>query len=200
MDATLTLIRRAQGGEQEALGKIFSKYYSPVRAYVRRRLGNELRLEAESVDIMQEVFMGAVEHFDRFEVQDDANLINWLSRIAENRIRDLSRKAHAEKRDRRRQRALKLVRDSISSGELQLDPVAPITLPGEALERKDKRERLSDALDQLKTEHRDVIMHRTYSKATWEQVAKLMDLGSEAGARNLHARAMVELAAKMGRE
>jgi len=200
MDATLTLIRQAQAGEQEALGKLFSRYYSPVRAYVHRRLGNELRCEAESVDIMQEVFIGAVENFDRFEARDDANLINWLSRIAENRIRDLARRAHAEKRDIRRQRTLKLLRDSISSGEVPISPVAAITLPGEALERKDKRERLSEALDKLSHDHREVIMHRTYAKATWDQVADLMELGSESTARNLHARAMVDLAALMGDE
>ncbi len=200
MTATVTLIRKAQAGEQEALGKLFARYYAPVRAHVRRRLGRELRLEADSADIMQETFLAAVEHFDRFEVQSDANLINWLSRIAENRIRDLARKAFAEKRDRRRQQALKLLRDSITSGEVQVEPVAEITLPGEALERKGKRERLAAALDELEPEHRDVIMHRTYSKATWDQVAELMGLGSEATARNLHARAMVELASRMGKE
>ena len=200
MQATLNLIRLAQDGQQEALGKLFERYYSPVRAYVRRRLGPKLRLDADSVDIMQETFLCAVENFDRFEVQDDANLINWLSQIAENRIRSLARKAGAEKRDRRREQALQQLRESITRGEIRIEPEAKITLPADAVERKEKRERLSEALDELEPELREVILHRNYAKATWPEVAKLMGKGSESAARQLYDKAMAQLALLMGRE
>lgn len=198
IDGTLTLIRRAKEGEQQALEDLFGRYYEPVRAYVRGRLGRELRLEAESVDLMQETFLGAVEQFDRFEVRNDASLIHWLARIAENRIRSLARKAYAEKRDRRRQQALLQIRDSITSGDLKIDPISPITLPGESAERAELNEKLHEALEELSEEHREVITHRTFGKATWEQVAELMNLGGESTARQLYARAMVELSSKMG--
>ena len=66
MPCRLDLIRRAQAGEHEALELVFARYYAPVRAYVSRRLGPILRLEVESLDIMQETFLIAVEQFDRF--------------------------------------------------------------------------------------------------------------------------------------
>jgi len=198
IDATLTLVRRAQEGDQVALGNLFARYYGPVRAYVRRRLGRELRLEVDSVDIMQETFLIAVERFDRFEVRNDASLINWLSTIAENRIRALARRAFAEKRDRRRQKALRLLRDSIAVGEVRVDPVANITLPPEVCERAEMKELLYEALDGLKPEFRDVILHRTYAKASWAEIAELLGKGSEGAARQLHARAMVQLATRMG--
>ncbi len=199
IEATLSLIRQAQEGDQEALGKIFARYYNPVRAFVRRRLGCELRSNLDSGDIMQETFLSAVKHFDNFELRHDAGLIQWFSSIAENHIREQARYARAQKRDRRRERALRFLKDSISSGSMQMEPAGNITLPGNAVERKEMEEQLAKALDSLKPSYRDVILHRAYGKGTWKEIADLMERGTEAAARHLHARAMIELAARMGR-
>ena len=86
----------------------------------------------------------------------------------------------------------------MTSGNLTLEPVSPITLPGESAEREEMKEKLNEALQELTEEHREVITHRTYGRATWIQVAELMDLGAESTARQLYARAMVELARRMG--
>ncbi|MFT7670114.1 MAG: RNA polymerase sigma factor (sigma-70 family) [Planctomycetota bacterium] len=197
LDNTLNLIHLAQEGDNEALGQIFSRYYNPVVAYVRLCLGRELRLSLDSVDVMQETFLVAVEQFDKFEIRHEAGLIHWLSRIAENRIRDHARYVHAEKRDQRRQRALRFLRDSVAAGTVQLEPAADITLPGDAAAKGELEERLALALEALEPVHRQVIMQRTYGNAKWTEVMELMGLGSEAAGRQLHARAVLELAARM---
>lgn len=196
-DATLNLIRRAQEGDNEALGQIFERFYNPVVAHVRHCLGRELRLSMGSVDVMQETFLAAVDEFDKFEMRYDAGIIHWLSRIAENRIRDHARYVYAEKRDRRRQRALRFLRDSVASGSVQLEPAAQITLPGDAAARGELEERLATALDELEPAHREVILHRTYGNAKWTEIQELMGLGSVSTGRQLHARAVLELAARM---
>ena len=198
MNATLALIRKAQAGDQDALGEVFARYYNTVRAFVRRRLGKELRLDMDSVDIMQETFLAAVESFDKFEVRYDAGIVHWLSCIAENRIREQARYARAQKRDRRRQRALRFLRDSVAGGSVHMEPAAEITLPGDAAAKNELKAKLNVALDRLKPKYRDVIMHRTYGKASWAEVADLMGQNTEAAARQLHARAMIDLATKMG--
>ena len=194
---TMELVRRAQRGEQEALERLFSRYYDAVRVFARHRLAGELRVEADSVDIMQETFMHAVETFDRFEIRDDAKLIHWLSRIAENRIRTLARRAFAQKRDRRRQEALRVVRESIRDGSLHLEPAADVSSPSEVAEQREDARRLKHALGELTTEHREVIRHRAYGKRSWREIAELMGRPSEGAARQLHTRALVALAAKM---
>jgi len=198
LQATLVLVRQAQAGDQEALNRIFARYYSRLRGYVRARLGAGLRSELDSVDVMQETFLRALEAFDRFEVRDEAAMMHWLSRIAENQIRGAHRHMHAEKRDRRRQQQLKVVRDSISDGSLCLEPAAEITLPPDFVERAESRERLQAAIDSLDEDHREVLLARLHLGATWDRVAELVGKGSESAARQLFSRAMVELSRRMG--
>ena len=62
---SVELVRRAQAGERPALERLFERYYDRVRRIVRARLGPELRLRVESVDILQETFTAAVGSFDR---------------------------------------------------------------------------------------------------------------------------------------
>lgn len=193
IEETIHLVQKAQAGDQEALNRLFSRYYGRVQAFVRSRLGPELRLEAESTDIMQETFLAAIWDFDQYEVQSQAGFIQWLSAIAENRIRQLARRTYAEKRDRRRQQALRRLRDSIHDESVQIEPAASITLPGVALEKKEAQERLTVALDKLSPQGREVILLRTQGEATWPEIATIIGKGSESAARQLHARAMLEL-------
>ncbi|MFT7665006.1 MAG: RNA polymerase sigma-70 factor (subfamily 1) [Planctomycetota bacterium] len=198
MNETFILVRKAQSGEQEALGRLLSRYYVRVRAIVRQRLGRELRLECDSVDIMQETFQIAVKNFDNFEVRDDASMINWLATIAENRIRGLGRYVHAEKRDIRRKRALKFLGESVDEGGGVLEPVTDEPSPISVIENAETKEQLKLALKSLKPEYRTVVVHRTYSKAKWSEIAEKMGLPSKDAARQLHARAIIKLTEVIG--
>ena len=62
------LVRQAQDGDLEALGRLFERYYDRVRKIVRARLGRNLRAAVDSVDVMQDTFVAAVQAFDRFEM------------------------------------------------------------------------------------------------------------------------------------
>ena len=79
---TLELVRASQGGDDDALNRLFERYYPRVRKVIRLRMGPKLREKLESVDILQEVFRTAFEGFERFEMRDEASFINWLSKIA----------------------------------------------------------------------------------------------------------------------
>jgi RNA polymerase sigma factor (sigma-70 family) len=112
---SVELVRRAQGGELPALNRLFERYYDRVRKIVRMRLGPNLGKYVETEDILQETFIAAVHSFDRFEVRDDAGLILWLSKIAEHQIQNAAAYHGAQKRDRRREVALRHVQDSVAS-------------------------------------------------------------------------------------
>ena len=53
---SLDLVRSAQNGDGGALNLLFERYYERVRRVVRMRLGNKLRQEMDSGDILQETF------------------------------------------------------------------------------------------------------------------------------------------------
>ena len=87
LTTTFLLVRRAKGGEEEALGSLFARYYPRVSKIVRLRLGKTLLGVLDATDILQETFVAAIKAFKRFELRDEASVINWLSRIAERKIR-----------------------------------------------------------------------------------------------------------------
>src|SRR5262245_29002800 len=88
LDLTLQLVRRVQSGDRAALQPLFERYYDRVRRIARVRLGAGLRQRMDSGDIVQETFIAALSGFDRFELRDEASLLQWLAVLLENRIRD----------------------------------------------------------------------------------------------------------------
>jgi len=197
--ASIDLVRRAQDGDLGAFNRLFARYYDRVRRVVRLRLGPGLRGVLESGDILQETFVAAVQAFEHFEVREEAGLIDWLSRIAERRIKVAARHARALKRDRRREVAIDHIRGSITSGEIAIEPAATITLPGEKAMKAEAIELLEEGIAELKEEYREVILQREYCGASWETIAHQMQSPSANASRMLHARAMVELGKRVRR-
>jgi len=195
---SLDLVRRAKEGDLDAFDRLFARYYDRVRRIVRLRLGRHLQPAVETEDILQETFVAAVRAFDHFEVREEARLIDWLGKIAENRIRAAARHARAEKRDRRREQAIDHIRTSLSSGCLVIQPAASVTLPDVKAMRDEEVGILEECIAELKDEYREVIVLRDYEGASWELVAELMQSPSANASRMLHARALVALATAVG--
>jgi RNA polymerase sigma-70 factor (ECF subfamily) len=190
--ASIDLVRRAQDGEPDALGRLCERYYERVRRIVRVRLGQGLRGAMDSGDVLQETFAAAVKDFERFEVRDEGGLIHWLARIAENRIRAAARHARADKRDRGREVPLD---DGSPSAPVSLEPHARELSPLDAMAEAEQAALIEAALAALPEERREVIVLREWAGATWETVAALTGRPSPGSARMLHARAMLQLAA-----
>lgn len=200
VDATLSLelVGRAQGGDLQAYNRLFERYYERVLHIVRVRLGPHMRRLVEPEDILQETFIAAVNTFERFEMRHESSLVNWLAKLAENKIREAVDYHHAQKRDRRRERGFQHVRDALASGTLRIEPVADITLPDERAATGELKRLMEECLAELTDDHREVILLRLYAKGSWAWVAEQMGRPTEAAARELFRRAKVALAKKMG--
>ena len=190
---SLDLVRRAQGGDLTALSDLFGRYYERLRMIVRLRLGQGLRSQLESADILQETFIAAVCAFDRFEVRRESSLLRWLARIAENQIRCAADYHSAGKRDRQRAVPLPSPREMLDSGEIVFQPSTDLPAPLETLVLAEERETVEACLEELSPEHRDVILMRDYVGGRWDEVAEWLSAPSPDAARMLHARAITEL-------
>jgi len=167
---TLTLIKRAQGGELPALERLFARYYTRVGHLVRRRLGNR-----------------------RYEIRSHADFMDWLGAIVENRIRNADKYARREKRDREREVALEHVRKSFSEGSLVIEPSAGLLPQLERMLKAEEKRLLWEVLEELPPEHRTVIVLRHFDKASWDEVAQALGKPSADAARMLYSRAKVQL-------
>jgi len=79
-------IARARAGDQDAFGVLVQRHSHALFRLAYRMTGNEHDAE----DVVQETFLRAYKHLDRF--QSRANFFTWLHRIAANCSLDLLRK------------------------------------------------------------------------------------------------------------
>ncbi|MFG0316078.1 MAG: RNA polymerase sigma factor [Planctomycetota bacterium JB042] len=186
---SLDLMKRAQGGDDAALNRLVERYYDRVRPIVRARLGERLRRRVDSGDILQNTFATVVRTYDRFDVNDEASLIAWMSRIAENQILDEHDRQSAKKR--RAEREVEL--DAGASDDRAVDPSSPANGPGESVERRERDELLEEALGELSELYRELILLRDYMGFSWEEVASRTGRPTAAAARMMHATARIEL-------
>ena len=195
-EESIELVRKAQHGDDEALNRLFERYYSRVRRIVRMRLGRRLAAHTETEDILQETFAAAVEAFDRFEMRDDASLINWLARLAERKIIAAADFFGAKKRDRRREIRLPAAThndSSVASAEIADSLDGPL----QKAEDAELRALVDDCVAELSDDYRELILLRDYAGSSWEQVARETGRPSAEAARMMHTRAMLELTRRM---
>ncbi|MCB9898354.1 MAG: sigma-70 family RNA polymerase sigma factor [Planctomycetes bacterium] len=197
LDAELTrsieLVERAQSGDLEAYNRLFERYYERVLRIVKIRLGPRARSYVEAEDIVQETFIAAVRTFERFEMRSESSLINWMAKLAEHKIKESVDYFHAQKRDRRRERAFVYVRNAMDSGSLHFDPPADIDIPLDAVEKSELKLIIEECLSELSETHREVILLRLYAKGSWDWIAEQIGRPTEGAARELFRRAKIAL-------
>ena len=74
------LLRRAQQGDRDAFGQLVSLYQARLRAFVARYVSRP----DEVFDIVQDGFIDAMEHLDRFDASKEFG--PWLRAICRNRM------------------------------------------------------------------------------------------------------------------
>jgi RNA polymerase sigma-70 factor (ECF subfamily) len=181
------LLRGARQGSPDALGELYERYGARLLALIRFKMGRDLRARLESRDILQATFLKSFQRIEQFEGGSGASLMAWLMRIAENEIRDQVDFQHRRRRD-------------LARG-VPLDDVTPqLASPGrsplsEALLNQ-QAEYLTQALEGLDPDHREVIVLRKLEELSFKEVAARLGR-SEDACRMLLARAMVALTLKL---
>lgn len=194
---SLELVERAQDGDLQAYNRIFERYYDRVLRICRIRLGPHMRQLVDAEDILQETFIAAIKTFERFEMRHEASLIAWLSRLAENKIREAVDYHHAQKRDKRKEKVFTHISAKMASGSLQFDPPASIMMPGDRVAQNELLQVMDECMQELTDDHREVILARLYAKGDWAWVAKQIGRPTEGAARELFRRAKFALINKV---
>ena len=180
------LIRRAQAGSPEALNTLYERCAGRLLAYVRLRLGRELRARLESRDILQAAMVKSLEHLDELKAENTGSLMGWLARIADNEIRDRADYHQRQRRDAAREMALE---DDAPVAALTRSALSRVILDEQAA-------RLEAALESLSPSHREVILLRKFQEMPFAEIAQRLGK-SEDACRMLLARAMTALTLKM---
>jgi len=189
LTASIELVERARAGDHGALERLFERYYPRVRRVVRARMGLRLRALEAPEDIVQNTFIAALGSLGRFEVREDADLIDWFSRLVENQLSDAAKYHGASKRDSLRKVSLDALQRT-SSAEV---PTTPEPSAPDVLSFEEQARILDECISELAPDHREAIVLRDHAAASWVMVAERLGRPSEAAARELYRRAQVRL-------
>ncbi len=181
--------RRQAPGAQDRLLESYRNY---LRLLARTGIDASLRGKADPSDLVQETLLKAHLHFDQFQGKTEAELVAWLRQILARNLADLVRKFKVgAARSVRREQSL----DDVfgESSRALLDLVAPNGhSPSQSAQRRELSIILADALAELATDYREVVVLRTLEGRDWAEVARAM--GRSPGAvRLLWARALKKL-------
>ena len=174
------LLRRVQAGQREL-------FYELIRPYERRVYAATfavLRNEAEAEDAAQEAFLKALTHIQQFRAE--ARFSTWLIQIAVNEALMRRRKAHSE------------VIEPIGEHQEEDGSYTPRDfadwreIPSEALERKEIRQKLTNAVAALAKKYREVFVLRDMQHLSIEETAETLGISrASVKTRLLRARLML---------
>jgi len=177
---TQRLVRLAKGGDQSAIDQLFKAYNERVLRIVRIRMGPELRTKLQSVDLLQDAFISALRGLQNFKYQNEGDFLRWISKIAENRIRDNLEKLHANKRDIRKEIPLKNNKSTTQDKFLGIYGPVDTTTPSRIIVRREDLGRLEKAINKLKPEYRQVITMTRIEGLSYKEAAKKLGKSPDA--------------------
>jgi RNA polymerase sigma-70 factor (ECF subfamily) len=151
------LVVRAQGGDRDAYGSLFSRHHPLVYRVAWRMTGNH----AEADDIAQDVFVRAHGALPRYH--PNARFSTWLYRITVNCCRDYLKSGR-----RRMERG---------GGD---EPLGVLVDPGhnpeEALAHEERRRLLERAIPMLPPKYREIVILRDIEERPYSELEEILEL------------------------
>lgn len=150
-------VRRLQRGDTDAFEILVRRHEKAIFNLVYRMLGNY----DDAAETAQEVFLSAYRAIGQF--RGESNFSTWLYRIA------LNHATTRRKSTNLRQKRLVPIDGSDIVDDTQLGPA-------ETLEKKELRERVQRALNELEPEDATVILLRDLQDIPYEDVARVLKI------------------------
>jgi len=195
---TQHLVALAKDGNESALNQLWKVYGARVHWIMRLRMGRELRSKLDSMDLAQDALVSALEGLGNFTYKNKGDFLRWLSKIAENRLRDNLDKLHADKRDIRKEVRLDDYGPTTAGGFVRTPGPIDATTPSVIMSGKEELDKLEKAIDQLKPEYRKVIVLTKIDGLSYKEIGDRLGKSTDAVGMLL-SRAMVALTIAYGR-
>jgi len=185
------LVRRIRSGDEAAARKLFDRHRARLRARTRSRLPASLKGRLGESDVIQDAYLAAFQAMGDFEDRGGGSFAAWLRTILDRRLSNAIRDGVGTvKRDARRD-----VPMGTDSSDLPATRGQPS--PSDEAVSAEEGARVRAALASLSDDHRRVITLVHEEGLSLAQAGERMGRSADA-ARKLYARAIAELAARLG--
>ena len=161
------LVACARDGDEDAFRVLFERYHRRAYTLAYGMVHNS----DDALDIVQEAFIKAHRYLERFE--GNSSFYTWFYRIVMNlaidHIRKRKRARHVDFDD-----TIAHLEGDAPVGEESLLPRMLGQNPSKALARKEIREQVAKALDQLSDNHRAVLIMREFEGLSYQEMSEVM--------------------------
>lgn len=176
----------ARAGRRAAFDQVVEACSGYLNRVARERLDPDLRVKGGASDLVQETFLAAHQHFDRFRGDTEAELLGWLRKTLLHKVAKFKRRYLGT----RKRRLAAEVHLRGNASRLPGDDLAAAgPSPSEQVIRNEEAEAVHQALERLTEHHRRVLLLRIYEQLSFEEVGRQMGRTANA-AEKLFARAI----------
>lgn len=188
-DPGLLLVKARQSGDP---GELLVVYRSYLKVLARVQIGQQLQGKADASDVAQDALLNATKGFRDFRGTTEQELLAWLRKILSNVMATLVRNYLGTK-----QRNILIEKSldenlSQSASRMQLVLKDTEASPSQVAMRKENAVLLSEALEKLPEDYRDVVVLRHIEQLSFKEVAERMGRSVDS-VRNLWPRALAKL-------
>jgi RNA polymerase sigma-70 factor (ECF subfamily) len=170
--STDRLLNRAASGDKLAVSELLTRHRKRLRQMISVRMDHRLAARVDPSDVVQDVLAEASKRLPQYLRRRPIPFYPWLRQLAWNRLVDLYRfHVTGAKRavDREAEFAAALSDASVMALGKRL--VASGTTPSRNLLRKELRQRVRAALEQLPDHHREVLVMRHLEQLSIKEIA-----------------------------
>ena len=153
-DPPKPLVDRVACGDSHAVEALLQKYLPGLRAFVRLRIGPELRAKESASDITQSVCRELIEGLEKFEWQSEEAFRSWLFTAALRKVADRAEHYRAGKRDVAREASP--ARSSIGDQSVWAC-YGSLSSPSQQAIAGELAEKIEQAFDALSAEEREIV-------------------------------------------
>ena len=158
-------------GSAPALGELLERFRPRVAALVRREAKGILRYETEE-DLVQGIFLRALERIATFEWRDEPSFLAWIRLVGESHVSE--RRSHWGALKRRSGKVLRIAGGSEPRpGSVVGEPVGEGTGPSTFAARREMIAIAAKALDLLMPRDRDLLVWTSEGVPLEEQASRL---------------------------
>jgi len=186
------LVTLAKEGDDSALKQLCSVYGERVRRIIRLRMGNEIRPRLDSMDLVQDALVSALEGLKDFTYKNEGDFLRWLAKITQNKFRDNLDKIYTNKRDIRKEVRLENYGHTTNGGFVGNPSPIAATTPSVIMSKKEDLDKLEKAIDKLKPDYREVIVLAKIDGLSYKEIADKLGKSIDSVA-HLLSRAMLAL-------
>jgi RNA polymerase sigma-70 factor (ECF subfamily) len=184
------LIRRADDGDDAAVGALMTRHRRRLQQMVRVRMDPRVSARVDPSDIVQESFVKAIRQLPQYLRTRPIPFYPWLRRIAWQQLLHLHEQhLGAAKRSVKKERNVNWGLTDHSVAMLAEAFADDKTSPSAAAARQEVRGRVRKALDGLTEKDREVLMQRYLEQLSAKEIAVILET-TEAAIHVRHMRAL----------